>query len=121
MLLAKDNQVFTAWHQTALNGRLEASETLLSFAKNAELNPDELFLAQIEEGGTAFHREANGNRVDVLKKIWDCAEEEQLLSKELKKKLFLAKDNKWYTAWHRPALLGSLEAMEIFCIWANEV
>ena len=46
LLLVKDNHGFTAWHQAALNGSLEALETLLRFAKIAELKPDEIVLAQ---------------------------------------------------------------------------
>ena len=60
----------------------------MHFAKNAELNPDELFLAQFQEGATVFHMAANGNRVDVLKKIWDCAEEAELHPNELKKNCY---------------------------------
>jgi hypothetical protein len=40
---------------------------------------------------------------------------------ELKKQLLIAKDNYGYTAWHRAAQEGSLEALETLCSFAKEV
>jgi len=39
----------------------------------------------------------------------------------LKKKLFLAKDNDGYIAWHRAAQFGSLEALKLLWTLAKEL
>jgi len=53
--------------------------------------------------------------------IWDCAEEAQLNSIDLKKRMFLAEGFDGHTAWHCPALYESLEALEIIWSLAKEV
>ena len=77
-------------------------------------------LAQVGDGYTAFHLAAEENHVELLKKIWVWAEESKLHPNELKKKLFLSKDNYGYTAWHRAALFGRLEALATLWFWAKE-
>jgi hypothetical protein len=47
-------------------GKLEALQTLWIWAKEVELNLNELLLATIEEGRTAFHMAAQGNHTEVL-------------------------------------------------------
>jgi ankyrin repeat protein len=85
-----------------------------------KLNTDEYFLAQSEEGVTCFHLAAGNNNVETLKKLWVWAEETQLNSIDLKKKLLIAKDQYGYTAWHRAVLRGSLELLQTLWIWAKE-
>jgi len=80
-----------------------------------------LLLAQSEERATALHLAADGNHVEILKKLWVWAKEEQMNRNKLKKKLLLAKDKYGYTAWHQAAERGSLEALETLWRWAKEV
>ena len=112
LFLAKNKYGLTAWHQAALNGSLKSMQTLRSLVKDAELNTDELLLISTADGYTAFQLAARKNHVETLKKMWLWAEETELNPKELKKNLFLAKDNDGYIAWHLAALNGCLEALE---------
>ena len=66
MLLAKDNKGYSLWHHAAYFGKLEALETLWSWAKEAELNPDEMLLVQAEEGETVLHVAVERNQVEIL-------------------------------------------------------
>jgi len=59
LFLAKDKYGRIAWHRAALNGSLEAMETLRSWVKEAELNTDELLLVPTADGYTAFQLEAH--------------------------------------------------------------
>ena len=52
------------WHHAAYFGKLESLETLRSWAKKAELNPDELLLAQAEDGETVLHVAVKRNQVE---------------------------------------------------------
>jgi len=54
LFLPKNKYGITAWHRAALEGSLEELETLWSWAKEVELNTDELLLSQTGEGYTAF-------------------------------------------------------------------
>ena len=119
LFLAKDKYECIAWHRAAEEGSLEALETLWSWAKEAELNPDELLLFPTCEGNTAFHWAAQKNHVETLKKMWVWAEELQLIRKELKKNLSLAKDKYKCIAWHRAAYGCSLET-ETLWSWVKE-
>ena len=92
MFLAKDTYGYIAWHRAVRYGSLEALETLWILAKELELNTHELLLSQSVDGKTAFQLVAKNN-VKTLLKMWVWAEEMELLPKELKKDLFLAKDN----------------------------
>jgi ankyrin repeat protein len=120
IFLAKDKFGFTVWHGAALEGNLQALEILWFWAKEEEINTDELLLSQTEDGFTAFHMAAEENHVEILKKLWGWAEERKLIPYELKNKLFLTKDYYGYTAWHRAALSGRLEALESLWVWAKE-
>jgi ankyrin repeat protein len=96
-------------------------ETLWIWAKEAELNPHELLLAQNEEGNTAWQVAAGRCHLELLKKMWVWANEVQQNSNELKKKLLLNKDKYGYTAWHDAAIFGRLEALETLWRCAKEV
>jgi len=85
LLLGKDNEVFPAWNRVAINDSLEASETLLLFVKRAELNPDELVLAQNKEEDAALLVAVKENDVEMLKEVWVLADKAQANSTELKK------------------------------------
>jgi hypothetical protein len=50
LLLTKDNFGQMAWQQAALGDSLEALETLWSWAKELELNTDELLTAEDKHG-----------------------------------------------------------------------
>ena len=54
LLTERDDYGYNAWHRAARRGSLEALETLWSLAKEAELNTDELLLAQTRDRYTAF-------------------------------------------------------------------
>ena len=56
----------------------EALETLWCLAKEAEINTDELLLAQSMVRFTAFLFAAAYNFVGTLNRMWDCAEETHL-------------------------------------------
>jgi ankyrin repeat protein len=71
MLLAKNKRGCTTWHVAALNGKLEACETLRNFAKETEIYLDVRLLAQTEEVFTAPHIAAQRNNVDILQKEWE--------------------------------------------------
>jgi ankyrin repeat protein len=118
---AKDQYGNTAWHGAAQSGSSKALETLWMWAKEVELNRDELLLAQTLDGLTAFQLAAEKNHVEILKKLWVWAGETQLNPFEMKNNLLLAKGGYGYTAWHRAALGGSLEALETLWSWAKEL
>jgi ankyrin repeat protein len=121
LFLAKNNVGFTAWHIAAFFGRLGALDILWSFAKKAEINTDELLLAQCLDDVTAFHLAAHENHVEILNKLWGWAEETKLNSNELRKKMFLAKDTHGYNAFQTAALRRNVEASETLYSWANEM
>jgi ankyrin repeat protein len=104
-----------------MNGSSEALEKIIGFAIEAELSPDELLLAQCENGVTAFHMAAKKNHVGMLQKLWVWAEITQQNPHELKKSLFLAKDNQGFTAGQHAARNGRLEDLETLLGFAYEV
>ena len=112
LLLSKDSAGYNAWHDVGKKGTLETLEVLWSWAKEAELNTGELLLSQTTDEFTAFQLEAENKHVETLKRMWDWTEETQLNPNELKNKFLLTRDKYGYTAWHRAADLGSLEALE---------
>ena len=63
---------------------------------------------------------ALNDHVETLLKMWIWAEESQLNPKELKKNLFLAKDNDAFIGWHLPSLEGRRGALETLWSWAKE-
>jgi hypothetical protein len=86
-----------------------------------EINTEELLLAETGKGHTAFHLAAQNNQVETLKKMWVCAEETQINPQELKKILFLAKDQDGCFVWHRTAFCSSIETLETLWILSKEV
>ena len=81
--VAKDRYGCIEWHQSAQNCNVSALETLWSWAKGAEINTNELLLAQTGEEFTAFQLAAENNHVETLKELWYWAEEGQLDPNEL--------------------------------------
>jgi ankyrin repeat protein len=77
-------------------------------------------LSQNKEGETALHLAAKGNHTQILEKLLAWAQEAQLNSNKVKKKLLLAKDKYGYTAWNVAAEGGNVEALEILKSWAKE-
>ena len=55
-----------------------------------------MLLAETENALTALHLAAQENHIEILQKLWVWAEEWQLNTNELKKKLLLAKDKEGY-------------------------
>jgi hypothetical protein len=60
LLLAKNREGCTAWHEATVLRSLEALEILWNWAKEMGLNTDELFLAQSGRGYTTLHKAALG-------------------------------------------------------------
>jgi len=117
LFLDKDNYWYIAWHVAALGGSLEALETLWKWVRELERNTDELLLTETGNGYIAFQLAAWENHVEMLKTLWVWAEETQLNPNELKKKLFVVKDQKRFIAWHRSAIEGTLSALETLWNW----
>jgi ankyrin repeat protein len=109
---AKDQYGNTAWHGAAQSGSSKALETLWMWAKEEQLNTDDLLLAQNEEGNTVWQLAAQTGHLNLLQKLGVWAKEAQLRADELQNKLLLAKDKYGYTLWHRAAESGNLEALE---------
>jgi hypothetical protein len=61
------------------------------------------------------------NDIGILQKLWVWAEEFQLNSNELKKKLLLAKDKKGFTALEHAEQTGTLEALVTLLSWSIEL
>jgi hypothetical protein len=91
MLLTKNEQGLMAWQCAAVNGNLGALERLLSWAKDADLNPDELLLAQIQKGFNLFQNAAEKNQIEVLNILWTWAEKGQMNGNELKNNYYYQK------------------------------
>jgi len=58
----------------AVGGSVDALETLWSWAKEVELNADELLQGRSELEINAFQLAAGDNHIETLKKLWVCAE-----------------------------------------------
>ena len=68
MFLAKEKNGYIAWVLAALKSSVQALETLWSWVKEVEINPDELLLDQTEDGRTtAFQFAAQKNHVETLR------------------------------------------------------
>jgi len=79
LFLAREKNGYIAWLLAAIKGSVQALETLWSWVKEVEVNPDELLLVQTEDGRTtAFQFAAQKNHVEALKKQWVWAEERQI-------------------------------------------
>jgi len=63
LLFTKDKNKYIAWHHAACFGRLEALQTLWSWAKEVEVTSDELLLTKSWEGFTAFEMATERNHV----------------------------------------------------------
>jgi len=121
LFLAKDDNGYIAWHYAAAEASLQALETLWMWSKEVKLNTDELLLARSRFGLTAFQLAAENNGVGTLQKLWSWAEEGQRNPNELKKKLFLDKQDDGYTAWQRAAGKGSSQALQTLQLFAKEL
>jgi ankyrin repeat protein len=97
----------------------EALEILWGWAVKAQLNTDELLLAQNVRGKTALRIAAQGNHVEILQKLWLWAKEAQSNSNELMNKLLLAENKDGYTVWHRAAERDRLVVLETWS-WAEK-
>jgi hypothetical protein len=120
LILSKNNYVCITWHLAAALCSNETLQLLWNFSKEAEINTEELLLAETGKVYTAFQIAAVKNQVETLKKMWFWAENHKSIQ-ELKKKLFLATDMDRYIARHRTAEKGNLESLEILWVWSKEV
>jgi hypothetical protein len=92
----------------------------MDFSKEVEINTEELLLAEIKDGCTAYNLAAIQNKVETLKKLWVWAEETQINPKEMKKKLLLATDDYGYTAWTWQQKTAVPEVLETLWYFAKE-
>jgi hypothetical protein len=67
LFLAKDKYRHIAWHRAAQYGNLGALETLWSWSEGAEINRNELLLAQNGEGFSAFQLAVENNHTETPK------------------------------------------------------
>jgi ankyrin repeat protein len=104
LLLDKDSQGQTAWHNAAENDSLGALKNIWEWAEA---------VTTWQEGAERGHSDASDTtRASV--------EEEELQPYQLKKQLFLDKDKYGNTAWHGAAQSGSSKTLETLWSWANE-
>jgi predicted transcriptional regulator len=81
----------TAWHLAAENSSIEVLEKILEWAKEAQVNTNELknklILTKSGAGISAWHLAAEKSSANALGKLWGWAKEAQLNSGELQNKL----------------------------------
>jgi ankyrin repeat protein len=111
LFVAKDQYGNTAWHGAAHSGSLRAFETLWSWAKEENLNQDELLLVQGKDGNTAWQLAAQTGHLKFLQKLQVWAKEVEVNPNDIKNKLLLAKDKNGCTVWHQAAESGNLKAL----------
>ena len=63
------------WHRSAGKGNLETLGTIWCWAKEVELNTEELWLAQTGDDYTAFQLAEDENHVETLNKLRVWTEE----------------------------------------------
>jgi ankyrin repeat protein len=122
MLLAQDNDRYTAWHLAAMGGHTAALEKLWECANEKLTKVElvkELLLNRDNWGQTAWHYASLRGYVEVLQKLWKWGKE-TLTAEDLYDKLFLAKDNKERTAWHLAAKNGNPEILQNLWEWGKE-
>ena len=78
-----------------------------------------MLLGTDSKGRTAWHLAANEGNVQVLHKIFECAEK-KLTREEINAKLLLGTDFEGMTAWHGAAENGKVQAMQEIWEWAEK-
>ena len=111
-LLSIDNTGSMVWHRAADKCNLLSLDTVWSCAKGAELNTDEFLFTQPGNGCTGFLLAAECNILETLNIMWVWIEEKQLNPNELKKYLFVPKDNDVHLTWHLEITGDTLEALD---------
>ena len=74
-MLVTDVDGYTVWYRSAGKGNLKTLGALWCWAKEVELNTEELWLAQTGDGYTAFQLAEDENHVETLNKLRVWAEE----------------------------------------------
>jgi len=92
LLLAKEMNGHFAWHQAALGGSLEALKSIWIWAKELELNTDELLITETGNGCTAFQLAAENDHVETLNKLRSGLDR-KLNPNEVRNNLVLSKDS----------------------------
>jgi ankyrin repeat protein len=113
MLLAKDKQGRTAWHQTAFSQNILVQEKLWECAKRnltAHELRRELLFAEDHEGMNAWNLTVRKGKLEVLLKQWELVKEN--LTTEEVNKLLLATDNEGRTIFYVAALSKDLEVFQ---------
>jgi ankyrin repeat protein len=77
MFLLKDNSNRTTLQIAAIKGHIEVLEKMWEWAKDMQLNPDEIrnevLLSKYYLNHTPWHTAAEGGKVEALGKLWDWA------------------------------------------------
>jgi hypothetical protein len=122
LLLAKSEDGKSLMNAAARGGNLELFESLWSWSKEAQLEPNELYILLLEKdpyGYTVWHAAAKGGNLALFESLCSWAKEAQLKPDELSE-LLLAKDIYGKTALHEAAESGNLEVLKALWIWAKE-
>ena len=77
-----------------------------------------MLLASDRFGSTGWHVAANRGKLDILEKVWNCAEE-KLAAEEINK-LLLTTDRFGRTGWHLAAQRGNLDTLQKVWEYAEE-
>jgi ankyrin repeat protein len=79
----------------------------------------QLLLPRDNGGNSVYFMATERGNIQVLEKLWECANEE-LTTEEINNKLLLATDNEGMTVWHRAAYMGKLDILLQVWEWAEE-
>jgi hypothetical protein len=122
LLLAKDGEGLTAWHQAVLWSNIEVLEKLWNW-NESNLIADELkgklLLAADKFGRTVCHMAAAKGNLDIWQKVWHWAEKK--LTTEEKNELLIATDRNGRNALHVAAYEGNLNILLKLWEWAQEI
>jgi len=117
--LGKDCELIL--HQSVQEGNVNIIGFLLE-SLQAGGHTDEvsgLLLAHDKYKRNAWHMAALGGKLQVLEKLWKCANE-NLTREVIRNSLLLSTDSKGSTVWHVAAESGNLEALNKIWDWAKE-
>ena len=108
-------------HRAAQEGNGNIVAILLDSLQAAEHTDTlvQMLLAKDDESKTAWIMATERGNLQVVEKLWDCANE-KLTTEEIKINLLLATDDLGRTVLHMAAGTGRLEMLEKVWEWANE-
>jgi ankyrin repeat protein len=113
MLFARNMLGRTALHMAAQKNSLQALKKIWEWAE--VVKPTLTYSLPLSQD------KDSREELEVIEKQLILTKEGQMNTNELKKILFLAKDNYGFIAWHYAAEEGSLQALETLWSWGKEV